>query len=170
MDKNQQVQLQYSTTLEELPNEMRRLVNKSFETLQEDATQSLKKLLHREDKLLLSLNSLHDIQQCKESLARVSAGLTDVESIINGFIKINLDASSREVSKERAEEETSITPDSPEPQHPENSMSPFLPENMPNGFPDRVASARGELDEKLKEFREQIKQYEKSAKAHKEDS
>ena len=159
---------------------MRRLLQKSATILEQEAPQRLKEVLKADNEEIMSLKSLKSIQDCKEHLERSISIMIDVESIINGFIRIKVDQTSKDVREQQVEQaqasrdslasEQQMNPYLPKPEGPPGMPANFAP---PEGFPDfgqKTSSARAELTERLNEFKNQIKQYEKSVKtAHKDE-
>ena len=86
------VNIQYSIDLEELPNEVERLLYKATNSLEEAVDQG-DILEEREDLLTVAtLNKINDLRMC---LTRTDLILEDMVKIVGGYLKMNMDATAQ---------------------------------------------------------------------------
>ena len=81
---NQRVNIQYSVDLEQLPQEVSRLLGIAFTKLRTTTTDGPDGVVNNGD--ILSLASVETISTLRKSLAEVDYMLEDVTNIINGYI------------------------------------------------------------------------------------
>ena len=93
---DQRVNIQYSIDIEELPNEVQRLLQKSVDTLKEVCTVDLKALSSFDNKSLFSVGSIETIDETRRKLASIDHVLNDVSNIVDGFIKYKTSPSPEE--------------------------------------------------------------------------
>jgi len=86
MDNNQRVSIQYSIGLNELPEEVMRLLGKTEQTLKRATEEDVAQLLKVSPEALLSLNTLTDVAVLRKKVSMIDDVLRDVESIINSFV------------------------------------------------------------------------------------
>jgi hypothetical protein len=89
MNKQDRVILQYSVQIDEVPKELRRLVEKANVSMHSDLTARFKKLMATDTSELLQPATASDIGRIREALASVDIVLSDAENIINGYISMN---------------------------------------------------------------------------------
>ena len=85
MNNNQRVSIQYSIGLNELPEEVLRLLAKTEQTLKRAVEEDVAELLKISPEALLSLNTLTDVAVLRKKVSMIDDVLRDVESIINSF-------------------------------------------------------------------------------------
>ena len=88
MNNNERVTLQYSIALDELPEEVTRLIRKASDTQSRQLSRLFKKLLSNESYEFLSLETLSNIQQLRYTLSSIDITLGDVENIVEGFFSM----------------------------------------------------------------------------------
>ena len=103
---SQRVNIQFSIDLEELPDEIDRLVNKFGTEIETTA-----ELYHELTTELTSVTAINEINDLRLSLARADHILDDVSKIITGFIRMNVETPTQEAA------ETSANP----------ANNPFMP-------------------------------------------
>ena len=81
---NQRVNIQYSIDLEQLPQEVSRLLGIAFTKLRTTTTDGPDGVVNNGD--ILSLASVETISTLRKSLAEVDYMLEDVTNIINGYL------------------------------------------------------------------------------------
>ena len=81
---NQRVNIQYSVDLEQLPQEVSRLLGIAFTKLRTTTTDGPDGVVNNGD--ILSLASVETISTLRKSLAEVDYMLEDVTNIINGYL------------------------------------------------------------------------------------
>tara|TARA_R110002110_G_scaffold92226_20_gene240324 strand:+ start:279 stop:830 length:552 start_codon:yes stop_codon:yes gene_type:complete len=86
MDNNQRVSIQYSIGLNELPEEVMRLLGKTEQTLKRVIEGDIAELLKVSPEALLSLNTLTDVAVLRKKVSMIDDVLRDVENIINSFV------------------------------------------------------------------------------------
>jgi|3_EtaG_2_1085321.scaffolds.fasta_scaffold11282_4 hypothetical protein len=88
MNNDERVSLQYSIKLQDLPNEIARLIDKASSIQTDQLGKRFKKLKLAESYELLTPDALSDIQQLRFTLSDVDATLGDIENIVTGFISM----------------------------------------------------------------------------------
>lgn len=88
MYDNERVTLQYSIAIEELPEEVARLIRKASQLQSEQLSRRFKKLAISEPYEFLSPETLSNIQQLRYVLSSIDVTLGDVENIIDGFFSM----------------------------------------------------------------------------------
>ena len=88
MNNNERVTLQYSIAIEELPEEVTRLVKKASSTQSRELSRQFKKLLSNESYEFLTFEVLNNVQQLRQTLASIDITLGDIENIIEGFFSM----------------------------------------------------------------------------------
>jgi len=86
------VNIQYSIDLEDLPSEIERMIHKATESVC-DAVKEGDSLHKQED--LLTIATLSKIDELRINLSRADMVLEDVVKIVNGYLKMNMDAASQ---------------------------------------------------------------------------
>ena len=81
---NQRVNIQYSVDLEQLPQEVSRLLGIAFTKLRTTTTDGPEGVVNNGE--ILSLASVETISTLRKSLAEVDYMLEDVTNIINGYL------------------------------------------------------------------------------------
>ena len=127
---SQRVNIQYSIDLEELPNEVERLILK-FGTEIETTTQLYNELSADP----ISVAGLKELEDLRLSLARADHILDDVSKIVTGYIRLNTAAPQDNAAENAANSE-----------HAENQVNPFAPN----------ADTFNNIEEKLKAFAERM--------------
>ena len=89
MNKQERVILQYSVQIDEVPKELRSLIEKANISAHSDLTNRFKKLMATDASELLEVATANDIGRIRETLASVDIVLSDAENIINGYISMN---------------------------------------------------------------------------------
>lgn len=89
MDKENRVMLQYSVQLDEVPEELRRQVEKANLLTHTHLTTKFKKLMATDTTELLQKGALMDIYRIRDTLANIDIILSDVGNIIDGYISMN---------------------------------------------------------------------------------
>ena len=84
---DQRVNIQYSIDIEELPQEVSRLLEKSIKILSDLSSGDIKKLSSFDERSLLSIACLEAIEETRQNLAAVDYVLNDVTNIVDSFIK-----------------------------------------------------------------------------------
>mgnify|MGYP003130746390 CR=1 FL=1 len=123
---SQRVNIQYSIDLEELPNEVERLILK-FGTEVETTTQLYNELSADP----ISVTGLKELEDLRLSLARADHILDDVSKIVTGYIRLNTAPPQDSAANS---------------EHVENQMNPFAPN----------ADTFNNIEEKLKAFAERM--------------
>ena len=98
MNKDERVTLQYSIGIEELPEEVNRLVRRAAAIQSDQLSSRFKKLLIAEPYEFLSTETISSIQQIRYLLSSIDITLGDVENIIEGFFSMQ-QANDREISR-----------------------------------------------------------------------
>ena len=124
---SQRVNIQYSIDLEELPEEVERLIVKFGSEIERTA-----ELYHEFPADPISVSGLQEINNLRMSLAAADHVLDDVTKIVTGYIRMNTESQTQETSQQQQQ-----------PQQP----NPFMP----------TADSLGSLEEKLKEFAERTR-------------
>ena len=88
MNKDERVTLQYSIGIEELPEEVNRLVRRAASIQSDQLSSRFKKLLIAEPYEFLSTETISSIQQIRYLLSSIDITLGDVENIIEGFFSM----------------------------------------------------------------------------------
>ncbi len=88
MNNNERVTLQYSIGLEELPEEVERLVKRASELQSNQLTSRFNKLLIAEPHEFLSTETISNIQHIRYLLSSIDITLGDVENIVEGFFSM----------------------------------------------------------------------------------
>ena len=104
----QRVNIQYSIDMEELPEEVDRLLQKANSALKDVCVADLKELSSIDEKSLLSIRSLEIIEQTRKKLAAIDHVLNDVTSIVDGFIKYKTSPPQPEANSEQTTDEDVI--------------------------------------------------------------
>ena len=125
---SQRVNIQYSIDLEELPEEVERLIVKFGSEIERTA-----ELYHEFPGEPISVSGLQEIENLRMSLARAEHILDDVTKILTGYIRMNTEPQTQ-------------TREPPQEQQLQQS-NPFMP----------TADSLGNLEEKLKEFAERTR-------------
>ena len=82
----ERVNIQYSIDLQELPNEVKRLIERASTINEKEIKSALKELSSVEETNALSLSTLSFIDTARKKLAAMDYALNDVADIINGFL------------------------------------------------------------------------------------
>ena len=85
MDKQDRVMLQYSVQLDEVPKELKRLIEKANILTRGSLAARFKKLIATDTAELLQETAASDISRVRAALANVDIILSDAENIINPF-------------------------------------------------------------------------------------
>jgi hypothetical protein len=104
----QRVNIQYSIDMEELPEEVDRLLQKANSALKNVCVADLKELSSIDEKSLLSIRSLEIIEQTRKKLAAIDHVLSDVTNIVDGFIKYKTSPPQPETNSDHAPDEDVI--------------------------------------------------------------
>jgi len=88
MDKQDRVMLQYSVQLDEVPKELKRLIEKANILTRGSLAARFKKLIATDTAELLQETAASDISRVRAALANVDIILLDAENIINGYISL----------------------------------------------------------------------------------
>ena len=88
MDKQDRVMLQYSVQLDEVPKELKRLIEKANILTRGNLAARFKKLTATDTAELLQETAASDISRVRAALANVDIILSDAENIINGYISL----------------------------------------------------------------------------------
>jgi len=141
MSENQRVSIQYSIGIEELPQEVARLLHKTQTQLKEIVEKDLTALMDSPRESVLSLNTLTDVAVARKKVALIDHILNDVENIINGFVSYRVQETLPEDTdvEQRAPTPADTIADQP-PFDPASQMSapthhPGMPTGMPPGMP-----------------------------------
>jgi Mg2+ and Co2+ transporter CorA len=94
----QRINIQYSIDIDDLPDEVSRLL--------QNATQELDKLSNSNITDPLSLSGLESISELRKGLANVDAVLQDVSAIVNGYLSYKVAPSQPQQSEEIKHEVT----------------------------------------------------------------
>jgi len=86
MNDNQRVSIQYSIGIQELPEEVMRLLTKTQSQLNELIDQSIPELLGLSRENVLSLNTLTDVAVVRKKVSLADHILRDIENIVSGFV------------------------------------------------------------------------------------
>ncbi len=89
MDKQDRVMLQYSVQLDEVPKELKRLIEKANILTRGSLAARFKKLIATDTAELLQETAASDISRVRAALANVDIILSDAENIINGYISMS---------------------------------------------------------------------------------
>jgi len=89
MDKQDRVMLQYSVQLDEVPKELKRLIEKANILTRGSLAARFKKLIATDTAELLQEMAASDISRVRATLANVDIILSDAENIINGYISMS---------------------------------------------------------------------------------
>ena len=89
MDKQDRVILQYSVQLDEVPKELKRLIEKANVLTRGSLATRFKKLIATDTAELLQETTASDISRVRAALANVDIILSDAENIINGYISMS---------------------------------------------------------------------------------
>ena len=95
----QRISIQYSIDIDNLEDEVIRLLNKSFSELDKLSKITIKNPL--------SLSAIKDVDDLRHGLANVDAALQDISAIVNGYVAYKvtpLDANEVEETKSNYEE------------------------------------------------------------------
>jgi hypothetical protein len=84
MDSNTRVNLQYSITIGELPEEVDRLFDKAAKSIKEVDSKQISQIAKEKDKL--SLKVATQLEEMRNSLTNAVSVLEDLENIINGYV------------------------------------------------------------------------------------
>ena len=95
---SQRVNIQFSIDLEELPEEIDRLINKFGTEIETTA-----ELYHELTTELTSVTAIDEINDLRLSLARADHILDDVSKIITGFIRMNVETPTQEATETNAD-------------------------------------------------------------------
>jgi len=141
MSENQRVSIQYSIGIEELPQEVARLLHKTQTQLKEIVEKDLTALMDSPRESVLSLNTLTDVAVARKKVALIDHILNDVENIINGFVSYRVQETLPEDTdvEQRAPTPADTIADQP-PFDPASQMSapahhPGMPTAIPTGTP-----------------------------------
>ncbi len=89
MNPHQRINIQYSISMEELPNEVHRVYNKSLEQLKNIQIPEL------DTTELLNSTATKMIDEARQQLAKADLMLADVQSIINSYVEYELSLSAQ---------------------------------------------------------------------------
>ena len=84
----ERVNIQYSIDMDELPQEVQRLIEKACCSLEDACTADMSRLVKSED--FLSLSTLTGVEQLRKKLSAVDYILNDVSQIVNVFISFKV--------------------------------------------------------------------------------
>jgi len=101
MDKENRVMLQYSVQLDEVPEELRRQVEKANLLTHTHLTTKFKKLMATDTAELLQEGALMDIHRIRATLANIDIILSDVGNIIDGYISMSEEERPQEKTPEQ---------------------------------------------------------------------
>ena len=82
----QRVNIQYSVDMDELPEEVHRLLKKGETTLKNICEEEMHELVSIKENEILSVQVLDAVDEMRKKLAATDYVLNDVANIINGFI------------------------------------------------------------------------------------
>jgi|15BtaG_2_1085339.scaffolds.fasta_scaffold03235_4 hypothetical protein len=110
------INIQYSIDVEEFPSEIKRLLAKAQEHVNALHDAALPALMQTEDKSILSLNTLEEIDIVRRRLAAIDYGLSDVDHILTAYLEFKV--------KGQPEAETAPDPvaDEEPQEHPANML------------------------------------------------
>ena len=89
MNKQDRVMLQYSVQLDEVPSELKRLIERAEFLTRSDLEQQFKKLKATDTTEILQQAALVDVARLRTTIANIDVILSDTENIINGYISMN---------------------------------------------------------------------------------
>ena len=84
------INIQYSIDVEEFPSEIKRLLAKAQEHVHALHDAALPALMQTEDKSILSLNTLEEIDIVRRRLAAIDYGLSDVDHILTAYLEFKV--------------------------------------------------------------------------------
>ena len=93
---SQRVNIQYSIDLEELPEEVERLIVKFGSEIERTA-----ELYHEFPGDPISVSGLQEVENLRMSLAKADHILDDVTKIVTGYIRMNTEPQTREPTQEQ---------------------------------------------------------------------
>jgi hypothetical protein len=147
------VNIQYSIDLEELPSEVERMLNKAVDNIDEAAKEGSSLESHSD---LLTIATLSKINDLRISLTKADLVLEDMVKIINGYLKMNMDARTPQEPTTQASPEIISSPNAPSRGFPQRQ--PIASGNPP-GIDRPLAPPAPdfhELQEKLQKFADSI--------------
>jgi hypothetical protein len=104
--KDTRVNIQYSIDLQDLPEEVSRLIDNSTSFL-EVALEDSQYLSEKEDHL--TLKTLEEINSLRMSLSKVDYILDDITKIVGGYLRMTMDPSTEEAQTTQRHEDPSPT-------------------------------------------------------------
>tara|TARA_B100000214_G_scaffold371897_1_gene349128 strand:+ start:5165 stop:5599 length:435 start_codon:yes stop_codon:yes gene_type:complete len=131
----QRVNIQYSITIDQLPNEIDRLYKLAKNTFTEMDTE----LFNTSSKLDISIDSIEKINKIRERLANVDHQLMDINGIMTGYM--NFISAPKQATKDNANEENDVEPESLE------NMSLLDLENKLNHFKNNYTMLQNSNDQ-----------------------
>ena len=143
---DQRVNIQYSIDIEELPREVKRLLEKAQEMNSQLEGANFKLLTDISPGSVLSMQTLESVDVLRKKIASVDYILNDVSSIINGFLEFKLKA-----SQPVDEPQTSMQPPSPSPTPPYIEEPPVVDTQLYENF--------NNIQQQLKKFKENSKKH-----------
>tara|TARA_R110000824_G_scaffold323162_4_gene510093 strand:+ start:2895 stop:3332 length:438 start_codon:yes stop_codon:yes gene_type:complete len=116
---NDRVHIQYTISLDELPSEVERLIEKADSIMKGSQCEAYERLMRRQAGAVMSLATVKTIHEAKESLTAQLHTLGDIENIVNGYIEYEMQ------SNHQKQFQQNDTPESNRAAAPSNSMAPL---------------------------------------------
>ena len=131
----QRVNIQYSLTIDQLPNEIDRLYKLAKSTF----TEMDKEVFNTSSKLDISIDSIDKINKIRERLADVDHQLMDINGIMTGYM--NFISTPKQSTKDNTNEESDVEPENLE------DMSLMDLENKLNHFKNNYSMLQNSNDQ-----------------------
>tara|TARA_R110002020_G_scaffold295713_1_gene511264 strand:- start:2560 stop:3006 length:447 start_codon:yes stop_codon:yes gene_type:complete len=135
----QRISIQYSIDVEELPGEVSRILQGALSDLKDAQSASLKKV---SSDTIMSLDTIEELDQVRQQLARVDHALSDVNNLVTSFLNY----------KTTSGEEKEEAPGAP------TGMPPGMPSGMPGVMPNMegLPSDLEGLQQRIEEFKKHM--------------